>query len=141
LQGVIENSSLPNKQAMLQQIAQSSQPDPQQQQLQQMQMQLQMKDAELSLANKQADVMKKQAETQQISVETQLYPEEIKAKLAAALSNNLEAGTADDKEFERRAKIAELMLKEKDISIKEKDLQQNAEIVKLQMKTKGTKPQ
>ena len=139
LQGVIENSSLPNKQAMLQQIAQSNQPDPQQQQLQQMQLQLQMKDAELSLANKQADVMKKQAETQQISVETQLYPEEIKAKLAAALSNNLEAGTNDDKEFERRAKIAELMLKEKDIDLKEKDLKQNAEIVKLQMKSKGTK--
>lgn len=139
LQGVIENSSLPNKQAMLQQIAQSSKPDPQQQQLQQMQLQLQMKDAELSLANKQADVMKKQAETQQISVETQLYPEEIKAKLAAALSNNLEAGTNDDKEFERRAKIAELMLKEKDIDLKEKDLKQNAEIVKLQMKSKGTK--
>jgi len=139
LQGVIENSSLPNKQAMLQQIAQSNQPDPQQQQLQQMQIQLQMKDAELSLANKQADVMKKQAETQQISVETQLYPEEIKAKLASALSNNLETGTADDKEFQRRAKIAELMLKEKDIDLKEKDLKQNAEIVKLQMKSKGIK--
>lgn len=133
LQGVITNSSLPNKQAMLQQIAQSNQPNPEQQQLQQLQIQAQIKDAELSLANKQADIVKKQAETQQIVVETQLYPEEIKAKLASALSTNIKQGEADDKEFARRAKIAELMLKEKDINLKEKDLQQNAEIVKLQM--------
>lgn len=139
LQGVIQNSSLPNKQAMLQQIAQSNQPNPEQQQLQQLQIQAQIKDAELTLANKEADIVKKQAETQQIVVETQLYPEEIKAKLASALSTNIKQGEADDKEFARRAKIAELMLKEKDINLKELDIKQNAEVVKLQMKTKGQK--
>ena len=61
-------------------------------------------------------------------------------ELAAALSNNLDAGTADDKEFERRAKIADLMLKEKSINLKEMDIAQNAEIVKLQMNKKA-KPQ
>jgi hypothetical protein len=139
LQGVIQNSTLPNKQAMLQQMAQANQPNPEQQQLQQLQVQAQIKDAELTLANKQADIVKKQAETQQIVVETQLYPDEIKAKLAAALSNNLKEGEQDDKEFQRRAKIAELMLKEKDINLKEMDIKQNAEVVKLQMKSKGQK--
>lgn len=133
LQGVIEGSSLPNKQVMLQQLAQNNQPSPEQQQLQQLQIQAQIKDAELTLANKEADIVKKQAETQQILVETQLYPDEIKAKLAAALSNNLKDGNEDDKEFERRAKIADLMLKEKSIDLKEKDLAQNLEIVNKQM--------
>jgi hypothetical protein len=133
LQGVVENSALPNKQVMLQQLAQSSQPNPEQQQIQQLQLQAQIETAKAQIAQLQADVMKTQAETQQIVVETQLYPDEIKAKLAAALSNNLKDGDADDKEFERRAKIAELMLKEKSIDLKEKDIAQNLEIVNKQM--------
>ena len=133
LQGVVENSTLPNKQALLAQMKQAAQPNPEQQQLQQLQQQAMIKDAQLTLAAKEADVQKKQAETQQIMVETQLYPDEIKAKLAAALSNNLKEGTGDDVEFQRRAKIAELMLKEKDINLKERDLAQNMEIVNKQM--------
>ena len=54
---------------------------------------------------------------------------------------NLQAGTQDDKEFERRAKIADLMLKEKSIKLKEQDMAQNAEIVKMQMTAKGAKAQ
>jgi hypothetical protein len=58
-------------------------------------------------------------------VETQLLPEELKAKVISSLSTNIEGENAD-KEFEKRAKIAELMLKEKDINNKGK-------IVELQM--------
>ena len=137
--GVIENSSLPNKQQILQQMAQANQPDPQQQQQQQLALQIQLETAKATISDLQATASKKQAETQQIMVETQLMPDESKAKLVAALSNNIKEGEGDDKEFARRAKIAELMLKEKDINIKEKDLQQNAEIVRLQMKTKPKK--
>ena len=137
--GVIENSSLPNKQQILQQMAQANQPDPQQQQQQQLALQIQLETAKATISDLQATANKKQAETQQIMIETQLMPDESKAKLVAALSNNIKEGEGDDKEFARRAKLAELMLKEKDINIKEKDLQQNAEIVRLQMKTKPKK--
>jgi len=44
----------------------------------------------------------------------------VKAKLAAALSTNLQEGNADDSEFAKRAKIAELMLKERDITSNER---------------------
>lgn len=133
LQAVVENSSLPNRERILQQIAQSMQPNPEEEQMNQMNMQMSVQNAQLELKDKEAKVMKTQAEAENIMVETQLMPEITKAKLAAALSNNLKAGDADDKEFERRAKIAELMLKEKDIDLKEKDIMQNTEIVRLQM--------
>ena len=133
LQGVLENSALPNKQMLLQMLSQSQQPNPEQQQVEQMQMQVQLATAEATIAGLQADVAKTQAETQQIMVETQLKPSEVQAKLAAALSNNLKEGNQDDKEFERRAKVADLMLKEKAIDLKEKDLAQNLEIVNKQM--------
>jgi hypothetical protein len=137
MQGVIEGSSLPNKQQLLQMLAQAQQPNPEQQQQQMIAMQVQLETAKAQIADLSANAAKKQAETQQIMVETQLMPEESKARLVAALSTNIKQGDADDKEFERRAKIAELMMKEKEIDLKEKDLAQNLEIVNKQMQNTG----
>jgi len=137
LQGVIANSSLPNRNALMAQVQQSMQPDPQQQQIQQATLQMQMQKAQADIAKTVSEVEVNKSNATKNMVETQLLPEETKAKLASALSNNLDAGTADDKEFERRAKIADLMLKEKSIKLKEQDMAQNAEIVKLQMNKKA----
>ena len=137
MQGVIEGSSLPNKQQLLKMLAQAQQPNPEQQQQQMIAMQVQLETAKATIADLSANAAKKQAETQQIMVETQLMPEESKARLVAALSTNIKQGDADDKEFERRAKIAELMMKEKEIDLKEKDLAQNLEIVNKQMQNTG----
>ena len=133
MSGIIQNSSLPNKTQLLAQMQQAMQPNPEAQQLQMVQAQLQAGLIQAQTADLAANAQKKQVEAQQIAVETQLLPEEIKAKQIAALSTNLQAGTADDKEFERRVKVADLMLKEKNIDLKERDLSQNAEIVKMQM--------
>jgi hypothetical protein len=51
-------------------------------------------------------------------VETQMMPQELQLKAVQAASTNLNPQTTDD--FEKRAKIAELMLKEKDINSNEK---------------------
>jgi len=137
--GIIQNSSLPNKTGLLQQLQQAMQPNPQAQQLEQMQVQLQAGLLQAQTADLAAGAQKKQAEAQQTVVETQLMPEESRAKLIAALSTNLKAGENDDKEFERRVKVADLMLKEKNIDLKEKDMIQNAEIVRMQMQNSLTK--
>jgi hypothetical protein len=68
----------------------------------------------------QAQAMDYQASAQKKSVEAQLEPTVVQAKLAAALSTNLDEGKGDEKAFEQRAKIAELMLKEKDINSNER---------------------
>jgi hypothetical protein len=106
-----------------------------------MQMQLQAGLVQAQTADLTTKAQKQQAEAQKTTVETQLLPEEIKAKQIAALSTNLQAGTADDKEFERRAKVADLLLKEKNIDLKEQDMAQNAEIVKMQMNNSLTNTQ
>ena len=81
--------------------------------------QAQMMGAQLDMADKQAKVEKTKAETQKITVEAQLMPSEVQAKVVAALSNNL---SEDDEggDFERRARIAELLLKEEDIASNER---------------------
>ena len=138
MQGVIQTSNLANKQQLLQMLQQSMQPNPEQEQMQQMQMQLQAGLLQAQTADLSTKAQKQQAEAQKTVVETQLLPEEIKAKQIAALSTNLDAGTADDREFERRIKVADLLLKEKNIDLKEKDMTQNSEIVKMQMKNSLT---
>jgi hypothetical protein len=118
LKGIIANSNLSNKEQMVAEIDKEAQPSPEAQQMQQMQQQLAMQDAQLKMAKTDAEVKKLQAEAQQTAVETQMMPQELQLKAVQAASTNLNPQTTDD--FTKRAKIAELMLKEKDINSNEK---------------------
>jgi len=53
-----------------------------------------------------------------MAVETQLAPQELEIDRIKAITTNLQAGDQDDKEFERRLKMAQTMLKEKEIDLK-----------------------
>jgi hypothetical protein len=117
---VIDNMGLSNREELMAQLAQVSQPDPAAQQAAQQQQQLQLAVAQAQLQLIQAQTMEAQARAQKYSIEAQLEPEVVKAKMAAAISTNLQAGNADDAEFEKRAKIADLMLKEADIKSNER---------------------
>jgi len=111
MEGVLRNSSMQNREEMIEGMRSLAKPDPQ---AQQMQMQV----AQIELQGKQADTAKKMAEAQKTTVEAQLAPDIAKAKMIAALSNNLDDDN-ESRDFERRAKIAELMLKERDIDSNE----------------------
>lgn len=124
--GVVQNSSLSNREEMLEQMKQMMQPNPQQQQLQQ-------QTAMLEMQNKQADTAKKQAEAQKATVEAQLMPEEIKARILSAVSNNLNEDN-EGADFERRIKLAEMLLKEEDIK-------SNERIAKMQVASKQQEKQ
>ena len=117
---VIDNMGLSNREELMAQLAQVSQPDPAAQEAAQQQQQLQLAVAQAQLQLVQAQTMEAQARAQKYSIEAQLEPEVVKAKMAAAISTNLQAGSADDAEFEKRAKIADLMLKEADIKSNER---------------------
>jgi hypothetical protein len=125
LKGIIANSSLSNRAEMEAALTQMSQPNPEAQQQAQMAQQMQMEQAQATTQSLQARAMRDQAEAQKTVVETQLLPEELKAKVISSLSTNID-GQNQDQEFEKRARIADLMLKEKDIDNKGK-------IVELQM--------
>ena len=115
ISAVVDNMGLSNREELMAQMQQAAQPNPEAQQMQQMQMQMQMQTAQLQLQLLEAQVAETQAKAQKYAIEAQLEPEVVKAKMAAALSTNLQEGSADDSEFAKRAKIAELMLKERDI--------------------------
>ena len=126
LKGIIGNSSLSNRGELEQALTQMSQPDPQQAQMAQMTQQLQMEQAQATTQSLQARAQRDSAEAAKTVVETQLMPEELRAKIISSLSTNID-GQNQESEFAKRAKIAELMLKEADI-------QNKGKIVELQMK-------
>jgi hypothetical protein len=133
LKSIIKSSSLSNKEELATALEQMSQPDPAAQQMamqqQQAQMQLmaaQVQELQARAAESQADAQEAMAKAQKTMVEAQLMPEELRVRTVQALSTNLDSST--DGEFTRRAKVAELILKEREIETKE-------EIVKTQMRT------
>jgi hypothetical protein len=134
LQGIIQSSSLSNRDDIIAQLQKMSQPDPQQAQMQQANMQLDMMGKQALVEKAQADAAKSAAEAQQVQVETQLAPQKAQAQIVGDLSK---AGSTNDQaqqDFDRRVKIAELMLKEA-------DLKQNSKIVEMQMAEKTSRIQ
>ena len=135
LKGILSNSSLSNRYELMQALDKMSQPDEQAQQLAQVQQQLALQAAQAQIAVNTTQAEQNRAEAQKLTVEAQLMPQETQAKMSASLTKNLP--NQDDlasKEFDKRVKIAELMLKEADIKNKSK-------IVELQMADKQNKVQ
>jgi hypothetical protein len=134
LKGIIKGSSLSNREELSMALEQMSQPNPEQQQMQQAQMEAQMalvqaqvQELQARAAESNADAQEAMAKAQKAMVEAQLMPEELRIRTVQALTSNLD--NSNSEEFNRRAKVADLMLKERDIQTKEN-------IVEAQMKTK-----
>lgn len=127
LKGIMANSSLSNRFELIEMLDKMSQGDPQAQQAQAMQQQLAMQLAQAQIAVQTTQAKQNEAEAQKLLTEAQLMPIELQAKSMAATTKNLPNEDAlASKEFDKRVKIAELMLKEADI-------QNKAKIVEKQM--------
>jgi hypothetical protein len=127
LKGVIANSSLSNRAEMIEALDKMAQPDPQAQALQQQQAILALEAQKATIAVNTTQAERNKAEAMNTMVETQLKPQEVQAKILSSTTNNLPSNDQlASQEFEKRVKIADLMLKEADIKNK-------AKIVELQM--------
>jgi len=135
LKGILQNSSLSNRGELMKALDQMSQPNPQAAEAQQMQQQAAMELAQAQVADLTSKAQKQSAEAQKTMIEAQMIPEEQRVKLVQAASTNLDRG--DD--FEKRLKLADMMLKEKQVNLKAADIASNERIASLQMMTKANK--
>ena len=115
LRGIIDSSSLSNKAEMAAKLDEMTQPNPEQQAIQQATIELTAQKAQAEIRVLESTAAKNMADIQQTTIENQLMPMETQAKMAQGLSANIRGNNTED-EFAKRAKIAELMLKEKDIN-------------------------
>jgi hypothetical protein len=133
LKGIMQNSSLTNRFELIAALDEMMKPNPEQQQMEQAQQQLALQAAQAQIAVSTTQAEQNRAEATKLSVEAQLMPQEVQAKNMAAVTKNLpNQDDAASREFDKRVKIAELMLKEADIKNKSK-------IVELQMAEKNNK--
>jgi hypothetical protein len=119
VQAVVENMSLSSRESFLEQIKQANQPNPQQQALQQADIEVKLATAKAQIALLEAQAAESQARAAKYTTEAQAIPLKVENDRVRAISANIQPGQQDDKEFERRARVAELVLKEREIASKE----------------------
>ena len=118
LQSIVDNMNLSNREELIASMQQAQQPNPEAQQAAQMAQQAQLEFQQSQTAALSAQAQESQARAQKYSVEAQLAPQELEIDKISAVTRNLQAGNEDDKEFERRLKVAEVVLKETEIQDK-----------------------
>jgi hypothetical protein len=135
LKGILANSSLSNRGELMAALDKMSQPNPQAQQaaMQQQQMDMALKQAQTQELS--AKASKEQAEAQKTMIEAQMIPEKHRVDVIQAAATNLDNGN----DFEKRLKLADMMLKEKQVNLKAADIASNERIATLQMINKSKK--
>ena len=130
IQSIIDNMNLSNREELIAAMQQAQQPNPEAQQAAQQAQQAQLAFQQSQTAALSAQAQESQARAQKYSVEAQLEPQEVEIKKIEAITRNLQAGDQDDKEFERRLKVAEVALKETELKDKKESAQSKAGGVK-----------
>ena len=121
IQSIIDNMNLANReelQAKLQQAMQEGQPSPEEQQMQMAVQQAQLAFQESQTAALQGQAAESQARAGKAMMETQLAPQELEIDKIKAITTNIKEGDGDDREFERRMRIAQSLLKEKELELR-----------------------
>ena len=116
IQSIIDNMNLSNREELIETMQRASQPDPQAQQMAMVAQQTQVEFQKAQTAALQGQAAESQARAGKYAIETQLAPQELEIEKIEAITRNLKEGDEDDKEFERRMKIAEVALKEKNLN-------------------------
>ena len=117
IQSIIDNMNLSNREELIATLEQAGQPSPEAQEAAQLaqQTQFQFQQSQTNALNRQA--AESQARAGKIAAETKAIPVELENDRIKAVSTNLQVGTEDDKEFERRLKVADTVLKEKKLNL------------------------
>jgi len=112
IQSIIDNMNLSNREELIATMQQASQPNPQAQQMAMQAQQAQLEFQQSQTAALAAQAAESQARAAKYAMETQLAPEELQIEKIEAITRNLKEGDQEDKEFERRLKVADRLLKE-----------------------------
>ena len=117
IQSIIDNMNLSNREQLIQTLQEAGQPSPEAQQAQQAAQQAQMEFQQSQTNALNGQGAESQARAAKIAAETKAIPVELEIDQIKAVTSNLAAGDADDKEFERRLKVADAALKEKRLNL------------------------
>ena len=125
VKSIVDNMNLSNREELIAKLDQANQPNPEAQKAQQATQQAQMAFQASQTAALNGQAQESQARAAKAAAEAQAVPQELEIDRIRAVTANLQAGDADDKEFQKRLKISEQLLKEREVAIKEVTKQPN----------------
>ena len=115
IQSIIDNMNLSNREELLAAMAQAMQPNPEAQQMAMAAQQAQLEFQQSQTAALAAQAQESAARAGKLVAEANAVPQELEIDRINAITRNLREGDAEDKEFERRMRVAETLLKERQI--------------------------
>ena len=118
IQSIVDNMNISNRDEIIAALQKAQEPNPEAQQQQQMAMQMEMAFKQAQTQVLQAQAQESGARAQKLSVEAQLAPREVEIDKIRAVGTSMDANDGDEREFQRKLKVAELALKEKSINMK-----------------------
>lgn len=139
IMSIVDNMNLSNREELIMSLQQANQPNPQAQQAQQAMQQAQMEFQKSQTAALQGQATESQARAQKLAAEAQAVPQELEIDRIKAITTNIKEGDADDKEFQKRLKISEQLLKEREVAVKEQG-KPNADTAQVQRSNRASQP-
>jgi len=119
IQSIIDNMNLSNREELLAAMQQAMQPNPEAQQMAMAAQQAQLAFQQSQTAALSAQAQESSARAVKLAAEANAVPMELEIDRINAITRNLREGDAEDKEFERRMRVAETLLKERQIKGKQ----------------------
>jgi hypothetical protein len=119
IQSIIDNMNLSNREELIAAMQQASQPNPEAQQMAQVAQQAQLEFQQSQTAALGAQAQESSARATKLAAEAQAVPMELEIDRINAITRNLRDGDQEDKEFERRMRVADTLLKERQVKGKE----------------------
>ena len=120
IQSIVENMNLSNREDLIKAMQKALEPNPQAQQMAMQQQQAQLEFQQSQTAAIKAQAQEFSARATKLSAEAAVVPQELEIDKINAITKNLKEGDADDREFDRRMRIAEAMLKEREVVTRER---------------------
>ena len=119
VQSIIDNMNLSNREELIAAMQQAMQPNPEAQQMAQAAQQAQLQFQQSQTAALGAQAQESSARAAKLAAEAEAVPMELEIDRINAVTRNLREGDQEDKEFERRMRVADTLLKERQVKGKE----------------------
>ena len=120
IMSIIDNMNVGNREELIAALEKANQPDPEAQQAQQAAQESQLAFQASQTAALEGQAIESQARAQKLATEAQAIPQELEIDKIKAITTNIREGSDDDREFERRLKVSDQLLKEREVEIKER---------------------
>ena len=125
LKSIVDNMNVSNREELIGLIDEAAKPNPEAQKAQEegRQAELAFQASQTAALNAQAEESKMRAH--KLHEEALAVPQETEIARIKAVTTNLDDGIEDDREFERRLKVADRVLKDKEINLKHQGVMNN----------------